>query len=95
MAWVTEDVTMPKASTVLGITDVDSGIWYPHGIPTLALPGGCVPRSPPVPNIERPYASMAVHSIGGQEYRPPYDSQQNHDTIFSEQQFGFSEFFQP
>ena len=77
-----EDILMPpKASTVVGINDVDTGIWYPHGLPESPLPGGCVPRSPPVPNIERPYATMAVN--------------QNHDTIFSEQQLGFSEFFQP
>ena len=90
MVVVTEAV--PKSSTVLGITDAESGIWYPHGIPVTSLPVGCVPRSPPVPNIELPYAHMAVYSVGGQEYRPP---QQNHDAIFSEQQLGFSEFFQP
>ena len=52
-------------STVIGITDEETGIWYPHAPQSLVLPGGTVPSSPPVPEIEskRRTLAMSVRSL--------------------------------
>ena len=84
-----------------GVND-NNGVWYRKAIPLVALPGGCVPKSPPAPEVERSYgllkskvpnANMAVRNLS--DTAEPTPNQIRHDPIVSSEQLAFSQSYSP